>query len=470
MNVTRKSLAAIGLTLCLGGAAVADDVPVTDKPSLVPATREDLKKALEASKKNVPRLPLPAPTAEDIAKAQAAAKARAEAAAKNGQPDVIGKAMGSGVVNNGRMRALYLSDYGTAVPLMPMGVRQGQGKTPEPTEDFAFQTKMFWIISRGNNCTYCTGHQETKLASTGMSDDQIASLDGEWFEFTPAERAAFAFAKKSTFQPFAIGDADIAALKAHYTDAQILDIISAVGGFNAMNRWTGALRIPQEDHREYLTPTSSKYTKKASILAQVGETTTGMVPPVPRKRPALEARAEVERALDAARKRTPRLALVDESATKAAIEASNGNTPPQWMRLLATRPEGANNRVLSFLNAETKGKLDPETKAIIAWTAARNDHAWYALGHAKARLNALGYSDDKIFSLDDWDTTADDKTREVVRFARILTIDPALITDGDFARMKKHFDDQKIAEIVHQATVAASFDRVTEAAGLRLEK
>ena len=50
------------------------------------------------------------------------------------------------------------------------------------------------------------------------------------------------------------------------------------------------------------------------------------------------------------------------------------------MRLLATRPQGAANRVTSFVNAETKGKLDPETKAIIAWTAARNDRAWYALG------------------------------------------------------------------------------------------
>lgn len=462
MILTRKALAAIGLSLCLGGIARADDPPTGAKPSPVPVTREDMKKALEASKKNVPRLPLPPPTAEDIAKAEAAAKA--------GQTDVIGRSKGGGILNNGRMRSLYLSDYGTGVPLMPMGGRGGRGQAAaEPTEDFAFQTKLFWIISRGNNCTYCMGHQEVKLASAGLADDQIAALDCDWSRFTPAEQAAFAFARKSTFEPYAIGDADIAALRKFYTDPQILDIVAAVGGFNAMNRWTGALRIPQEDHREYLTPTSDKYARQASRVAQVGDQTSGLVPPAPRKAPALESRAEVERALEAARKRTPRLTPADESATKAALESLAGAHPPQWMRLLAVRPQGAAARATSLVNAETKGKLDPETKAIIAWTAARNDRAWYALGHARERLKALGYSDDRIFSLDDGSAT-DGKAHEVVRFARTLTIDPSLITDDYFARLRKHFDDQKIAEIVHQVTVATSFDRLTEAAGLRLEK
>ncbi len=470
MILSRKTLATIGLTLCMNGPARSDDAPTGAKPSPVPVTREDMKKALEDSKRNVPRLPLPAPTAEDVDKAEAAAKARAEAAAKNGQPDVIGKSMGGGIVNNGRMRGIYLSDYGTAVPLMPMGGGRGPAQATNPGEDFTFQTKIFWIVSRGNNCTYCMGHQEVKLASSGMTDDQIAALDGDWSEFSPKERAAFAFAKKSTFQPQEIGDSDIAALKAYYNDAEIVDMISAVAGFNAMNRWTGALRIPQEDHRKYLTPTSEKYAGKVSQIAQVGDKTSGMVPPAPRKRASLESRADVEKALEAAKTRIPRLVLADESATKAVVNTPDGHNPPQWIRLLATRPQGAENRVMSFMNAETKGKLDPKTKAIIAWTAARNDRAWYALGHAKHRLNALGYSNDKIFALDDWNTTDNDQDREVVRFTKILTIDPALINDDDFTRLKKHFDDKTIAEIVHQITAAASFNRLTEAAGLTLEK
>ena len=464
--MNKKKLTALGMALCLYSPARADDVPASSQPPTVPVTREDMKKALENSKKNVPRLPLPAVTAEDIAKAEIAAKARAEAAKKNGQDDVIGRSMGGGIVNNGRMRNIYLSDYGSGAGLMPSGGGRGQNQG----DNYAFTTMLFWIVSRGNNCTYCMGHQEVKLASSGMTDDQIAALDGDWSEFTPKERAAFAFARKSTFSPHEIGDADIAALKAHYTDPEIVDIIAAVAGFNAMNRWTGALRIPQEDHRVYLTPTSEKYAGKASKIAQIGEKTSGFVPPAPRRRPALESQAAVERAIEAAKTRAPRLTLADESATKAALEAAAGDNPPQWMRLLATRPQGATARVATFLNAESKGTLDPKTKAIIAWVSARNDRAWYALGHARERLKALGYSNDKMFALDDGNAINNEADREVARFTKLLSIDPALISDEDFNRLKKHFNDKKIAEIVHQGTIAASFDRLTEAAGLRLEK
>ena len=459
-----KALAALSLALGLSGAARADDVPAatgSTAPS-VPVTREDMKKALEASKRNVPRIALPAPTAEEIARAEAAAKLRAEQAAKEGRVDPA-RSLGGGIVNNGRMRTLYLADYGTGYGLMPGG---GGGQGP----DFAFQTMLFWIVSRGNNCTYCMGHQEVKLASAGLSDDKIAALDGDWSEFSGKERAAFAFTKTLTFEPHKVGDADIVALRAYYTDPQIVDIITAVAGFNAMNRWTGAMRIPQEDHREYLTPTSAKYAKKVSALAQVGDKTSGFVPPAPRKRPALESRAEVEKALAAARARTPRITPADASATKAALPEIAGDDPPQWMRLMAVSPSGAASRAGSLVAAETKGKLDPRTKAILAWVTARNDRAWYALGHARERLMALGFSDDAIFALDDWITTDYEKDREVVRFAKILAVDPALITDDDFARLKRHYADKLVAEIVHQVAQDAGFNRITEAAGLRLEK
>jgi len=45
-----------------------------------------------------------------------------------------------------------------------------------------------------------------------------------------------------------------------------------------------------------------------------------------------------------------------------------------------------------------------------------------------------------------------------------------LITDDDFTRMRKLFSDKLVAEIVYQSTQAAFFDRLTEAAGLRLEQ
>jgi hypothetical protein len=103
-------------------AAATGGVDSTPKPN--PATRPEMKEALEALKKSKPRLPLPPPTAEEKAKSG-----------------------GRSVVNNGRMRALYL----------PAEFRGGdfpREKDPAMTLDSTFKTMLFWVVSRVNNCHY----------------------------------------------------------------------------------------------------------------------------------------------------------------------------------------------------------------------------------------------------------------------------------------------------------------------------
>ena len=127
MNRSLKALAALGLGLAPASASRADDAST---PSPVPVTREDVKKAARRprSTPRPERFPLPAPTEEEKAKAAEAAKARAEAAAKAGQPDNVGRAMGGGIVNNGRMRNIYLSDYSANPGGAAGGNRQGRGQ------------------------------------------------------------------------------------------------------------------------------------------------------------------------------------------------------------------------------------------------------------------------------------------------------------------------------------------------------
>ncbi|MBC7820250.1 MAG: hypothetical protein IAG10_25480, partial [Planctomycetaceae bacterium] len=78
-----------------------------------------------------------------------------------------------------------------------------------------------------------------------MSEDQIASLDGDWTEHTPAQRAAYAFTRKLTYEPHRLGDADIVELRKHYNDKQILGIVLHVAGYNSTNRWKEGAGIPQ---------------------------------------------------------------------------------------------------------------------------------------------------------------------------------------------------------------------------------
>jgi alkylhydroperoxidase family enzyme len=453
MKLRIRSALAASLIAALPGVC-----PASDAPSKVAATRLELKEQLEGSKQSRPRLPLPPPTEAEIT----AAKARAAASPARSGSNVLG----GGIVNNGRLRQLHLA------PDL-LGPGGGYSREPDPamTLDNTFKTMFFWIVSRANNCTYCQGHQEIKLKGDGVKEDTIAALDGDWSEFTPAERAAFAFTRKLTFEPNAITDADIDQLRRHYKDLQILEIVMALAGFNATNRWTGPLAIPQEGHRVFLTPTSEKYQAKRSLVAPLDPTATGMACARPASRGPLESREQVENALGAARKRSARLPLATEVQARAVVpEDWSGSGPlPEWVRLLGNFPKGGKTLAGAAYRAQTKGKLSPALKAKIAWVGARNDRAWYALGHAKHRLNDLGLTDDQVFAIDGPDFASTPAEQSALALVRKITLDPALVTDADVEAVRKHYNDSETAEVVYLATQAAAFDRLTEAAGLRLE-
>jgi alkylhydroperoxidase family enzyme len=444
------SLTAALLVLAIPGICPADDKPASDTLTPVAATRPELKEQLERSKQSHPRLPLPPPTEEELA----AAKSRG------------GRGPMTGLINNARMRKLYL-------PAEVLGGGFTREPDPAMTVDNTFKTMFFWIVSRANNCTYCSGHQEVKLSGDGVKEETIAALDGDWSEFTPAQRAAFAFTVKLTDEPNRLADADIDRLRSHYTDLQILEIITAVGGFNAMNRWTGPLAIPQEGHRVYLTPTPDKYKTARSRIAPLPDDVASSAPvcALPANRGPLETRGQVEAALDASRKRSPRLPLASEAQAREVVPAdcSDSGPLPEWVRLLANFPKGGKAWVAQTYYSETKGRLSPKLKAEIAYIAARNDRAWYALGHARNRLKALGLGDDAIDALDHPGDPIPQAERAAIALARKITVDPARVTDADIEGLRRQFSDPEVAEIVYQTTQAAFFDRLTEAAGLRLE-
>ncbi len=338
-----RTAPALVLALTVPGIARADDAPASEVPQKVAATRPEMKQILEGSKQSKPRLPLPpAPTAQEQAKAQARAAERAKTQpADNEKAKTKGRSggLGGGIVNNGRMRSYYLSpelsggfNRGAGAAAAASGANAaapggaGFAREADPTMSLSgtFKTEFFWIVSRANNCYYCQGHQESKLAADGLSEDTIAALDGDWSEFTPAERAAFAFTLKLTKTPQSITDADIAALRAHYKDTQILEIIQTVAGNN--------------------------------------------------------------------------------------------------------------------------------------------------LGHARNRLRELGMTDDMIAALVAPGESIPAGERAALALAKKLTVDPARITDADIAALRANWSDFETAEIVFQITEAASFDRLTEAAGLQLER
>ena len=231
-------------------SARSDERP-SDTPKPIPATRPDMKAALEALKERKPRLPLP-------------------------------QADGQGGVNNGRMRASYLPESwgsgggrGNRPTNRQGGTRGGFGRggqDPNSAFDYAFTTSLFWVVSRENNCHYCLGHQELKLRGAGLADDTIASLDCDWTQFPPRQQAALAYARKLTLEPELVGESDITTLKASFSDAEIIELTFNIARFNATNRWTDGMGLPQdrrigEEENSLVTPTSESFQQTVSIVA-----------------------------------------------------------------------------------------------------------------------------------------------------------------------------------------------------------
>jgi alkylhydroperoxidase family enzyme len=323
-----------------------------------------------------------------------------------------------------------------------------------------------------------------------LKEEEVAALDGDWSGFPPARRAAFALARKLSYEPYRLTDGDIDGLRKYYRDLQILEIVFSVAGNNALNRWKEGVGVPQSPEgtgflrrggkappadrvlpvKSFLTPTPEPYREAVSKVAPVPPGAAAARPAVC-NRPPLESWEEVAKALAACRKRTPRLPLADEARVREVLPEGWPEGPlPQWVVLLANFPRDGKARIAELYAAEEKGDLKPLLKAQVSWIIARQDGAWYTAGRARKRLRELGWSDEQIARLDgDWSefTPAE---RALFSVARKLAASPIVLTDDDVAEALRLTGPREVVQLIHYTTGRAFFDRVTEAAGLRLEE
>lgn len=77
-----------------------------------------------------------------------------------------------------------------------------------------------------------------------MTDPQIEELlERGKAEFTPAERAAIAFAEELTKRPQGISEAAWLELRRHWDDRQVVEITAVAALFNSFNRFNNALDV-----------------------------------------------------------------------------------------------------------------------------------------------------------------------------------------------------------------------------------
>jgi uncharacterized peroxidase-related enzyme len=100
-----------------------------------------------------------------------------------------------------------------------------------------------YIASLTAGCRYCQAHTARAAERYGGSDARLAEV---WtYErsdlFTPAEKAALAFAQAASSVPNAVDEKITAALKAHWSDEDIVEILGVIALFGYLNRWNDSM-------------------------------------------------------------------------------------------------------------------------------------------------------------------------------------------------------------------------------------
>jgi alkylhydroperoxidase family enzyme len=109
---------------------------------------------------------------------------------------------------------------------------------------------MFLLQSQNNGCQYCQAHSVSALdRNEDVSAEKIAAL---WdFETSPifsdAERVALRFALAVSAHPNAASDDDFDALKVHYSEDQIVELVAIMSIGSFLNTWNDTMATQLED-------------------------------------------------------------------------------------------------------------------------------------------------------------------------------------------------------------------------------
>lgn len=103
------------------------------------------------------------------------------------------------------------------------------------------------------------GHCEMLLAVAGLDDRTIAAktkqlASGDWSTFTPAERVAFAYARKLSERPWEITARDRDALREHFGPERALDVVWWACRCHYMTRIADAFQLPLERENVFQSP------------------------------------------------------------------------------------------------------------------------------------------------------------------------------------------------------------------------
>ena len=135
-------------------------------------------------------------------------------------------------------------------PQLVRGLAQLLGDLWDPRGevDCGFKRLVAHVASRAAGCQYCMAHTAGGSLRFGIEEKKLAAV---WeFRTSPlfseGERAALDFAIAAASVPNGVDDQMFAALRRHWSENQIVEIVGVISVFGFLNRWNDTMGTPLE--------------------------------------------------------------------------------------------------------------------------------------------------------------------------------------------------------------------------------
>jgi len=120
---------------------------------------------------------------------------------------------------------------------------------PDSSVDRGTKRLIAHVSSRTAGCRYCMAHTAGGALHMGVEERKVAAVWDYQVSplFSAAERAALDLAVAASTVPNSVSDEMMLAMRKHWSEEQIVEIVGCISMFGFMNRWNDTMATPLED-------------------------------------------------------------------------------------------------------------------------------------------------------------------------------------------------------------------------------
>jgi alkylhydroperoxidase family enzyme len=140
-------------------------------------------------------------------------------------------------------RTLGASLPGTTAAMLELDYKQRAQSPLDPK----LRGRMRWVAAHASRCSYGEAYAVADLRRAGLTDAEVAALEGDHAELPASDKLALEFARKMTVAANTITDEEVARLQVPFGEKQVVAMVLLLAYANFQDRLLLTLDLPVED-------------------------------------------------------------------------------------------------------------------------------------------------------------------------------------------------------------------------------